>query len=284
MLRKLINWLDSWDDWINPITLRELRTETRGFMVESLVLFVWFVAIVSYAIILFTPDLIQYLFHKNQAFIFSTIPAVLSVCSILLSSSVISLIKRSRCDDELLGIVPLSPQQQVHGYWAYVCIWSIFCNTIFLPLIAIGRLVEPTPYVLFLAPLGSFFLCQIMTLICLSFAARNKQEWEMTLSIFIPSFYPLLIAIFWSRVIIFPMYYRQPPTWNYEFGFVSLFILLPIMLLLHVYVSYRLSIYGFKTWRKPFWHFLLLNIAVYTLFNVTAAAIWIVIAVVVFYF
>jgi hypothetical protein len=93
----------------------------------------------------------------------------------------------------------------------------------------------------------------------------------------------LLLVFLWKDVIVFVVQSCQPLVWNRGLGFVSLFILLPTMLLLHGYVSYRLSVYGFRTWRKPFWRSLLLNIAVYILFNVTAAAIWIVIAAVVFH-
>ncbi|MDR0703382.1 MAG: hypothetical protein LBF88_00165 [Planctomycetaceae bacterium] len=283
MLRKLMNQLDSWDDWINPITLRELRIEIFMLSLESVVTFFWLGVIVWYSIIFY--NIPENLFLKEQAFQFSVIPAGISVSGILLSFSIFTPIIRGRYVDELLGIVPLSPQQQVHGYWAFVCIWSIFWNSTFLPLIAFGQLIGPVSYMLLLVPFGSFFLSQFMTLICLSFSARIKRDREMVLSFFTTLFfYPGLVAFLWCNVIMFAVRHWQPLVWNRGFGFVSLFILLPIMLLLHGYISYKLSVYGFKTWRKPFWRSLILNITVYMLFNVTAAAVWLVIAAVVFYF
>jgi hypothetical protein len=278
-----MNQLDSWDDWINPITLRELRIEIFMLSLESVVTFFWLGVIVWYSIIFY--NIPENLFLKEQAFQFSVIPAGISVSGILLSFSIFTPIIRGRYVDELLGIVPLSPQQQVHGYWAFVCIWSIFWNSTFLPLIAFGQLIGPVSYMLLLVPFGSFFLSQFMTLICLSFSARIKRDREMVLSFFTTLFfYPGLVAFLWCNVIMFAVRHWQPLVWNRGFGFVSLFILLPIMLLLHGYISYKLSVYGFKTWRKPFWRSLILNITVYMLFNVTAAAVWLVIAAVVFYF
>jgi hypothetical protein len=278
-----MNWLDSWDDWINPITLRELRCNTRGYGFEVFVLFFWFVAIIGYAAIFYIPDLRQNLLQKEQALLFSVFPAALSLCNFLQGFGVSSSIRRGRIVDELLDNVPLSPQQLVHGYWAFICIYSVFWISLSLPLIAVGQLVGPVPYILLLVPLGSFFLSQIMTLIYISFVARIKQDWEAMLSFFTALyFYPGLVVFIWYYVIIFALHLGQQLVWNNGFGFVSLFILLPVMLLLHGYIAYRLSLYGFRTWRKPFWRSLLLNITVYTLFHVTAAAIWIAMVAVVF--
>ncbi|MDR0609827.1 MAG: hypothetical protein LBG58_06935 [Planctomycetaceae bacterium] len=283
MLRKLMNWLDSWDDWINPITLCELRCEISRSSFESIVLSFWLATIVGYVV--FFYNIPENLSPKELALQFYVIPAGMSVSSILLSVSTFSSIIRSRYIDELLGIVPLSPRQQVHGYWAFVCIWSIFWNSIFLPVIAFAQLIGPVPYILLLIPFGSVFLSQIMILICLSFAARIKRYWEIILSVLtVFFFYPGLLFFLWKEVVVFVVQNYQPFVWNCGFGFVSLFILLPVMLLLHGYIAYKLSVYGFRTWRKPFWHSLLLNIAVYILFNVISMAIWLAIAAAVIYF
>jgi hypothetical protein len=123
-------------------------------------------------------------------------------------------------------------------------------------------------------PFVSFFLTQIATLIGLSISARIKQQWEKNFLGFTICFILGFIAAPWFYVIYFATSCWQPLAWNCGFGFVSLFILLPITLLLLGYIAYKLAIYGFKTWRKPFWRALLLNIVIYTLFNIVAAALW----------
>jgi hypothetical protein len=274
-----MNWLDSWDDWFNPITVRELRVATRQRFVgsEFLLLFYLFIATIICAIILYVPDRTYDSSLEERAFLFSVFPAILSLYSVLAGLAIIGSLHRSRFTDELFSIVPLSPQQQVHGYWAISCIWSIFFNSLCLSFITIGQLIGPAPYILLLIPLGSFFLCQIITLILLSFFARIKRKWETVLFIVI-MIYPFnglgLIAAPCIGVIVFASSCWQTLAWNRGFGFVSLFILLPIALLLLGYIAYKLAIYGFKTRRKPFWRALLLNMVIYTLFNIIVAALW----------
>ncbi|MDR0705767.1 MAG: hypothetical protein LBF88_12365 [Planctomycetaceae bacterium] len=210
---------------------------------------------------------------ESKQYLFS-IPIILSLSHILVGFGIIGSLTRTRCDDELLSIVPLSPQQQVHGYWAFSCIQSIFLNSIYLPFIAIGQLLEPAFYALLLIPFVSFLFTQIATLIGLSISARIKQQWERNLLGFTMFLLLGFIMSPWFYVIYFESSRWQTFVWNQGFGFVSLFIVLPIILLLHGYIAYKLAIYGFKTWRKPFWHALLLNVVVYTLFNTIAAALW----------
>ncbi|MDR2441254.1 MAG: hypothetical protein LBE12_17975 [Planctomycetaceae bacterium] len=274
-----MNWLDSWDDWFNPITVRELRatTQKRFGGSEFLLLFYLFIATIICAGILYIPDRTHDSSLEEHAFLFFVFPAVVSSCSVLAGLVLSSSLHRSRFTDELFSIVPLSPRQQVHGYWAISCIWSIFFNSLCLPFIAIGQLIGPAPYILLLIPLGSFFLCQIITLILLSFFARIKRKWETVLFVVI-MIYPFnglgLIAVPWIGVIILASSCWPTLSWNQGFGFVSLFILLPAALLLLGYIAYKLAIYGFKTWRKPFWRALLLNIVIYILFTIITAALW----------
>jgi hypothetical protein len=279
-LRQLMNWFDSWADWFNPITLRELRCEARKFGYElALIPYCFFVIIAAF--ILCIPELRQNLFYEIQLFLFSVIIAlpISSCCSVFPS------ILKSRRIDELLDIVPLSPQQQVHGYWAHACIESIFFHSIFLPFVAIAQLVNPAYYVWLFVLLGSFFNSQIVALVCLSFLARAKQGWEWWVSaLAIFCFYPGLIAIIGHYVIIFVLQHRQLFVRHCGFLLVSFFISLSAILLLHGYIAYKLSVYGFKTWRKPFWHSLLWNMTVYMLFHITEAAIWIAFAITAVYF
>ncbi|MDR1141519.1 MAG: hypothetical protein LBL62_07490, partial [Planctomycetaceae bacterium] len=121
---------------------------------------------------------------------------------------------------------------------------------------------------------------QIVTLVCLSFFARVKQGWEWWVSALVTfCFYSGLVAIIGYYVIIFVLQHRQLFVRHCGFLWVSFFILLSAVLLLHGYIAYKLSVYGFKTWRKPFWHSLLLNMTVYTLLHITVATIWITFAI-----
>ncbi|MDR0705766.1 MAG: hypothetical protein LBF88_12360 [Planctomycetaceae bacterium] len=276
IFQRIINWIDSWDDWFNPITVRELQTLMhRRF--ELLFLSLLFIATITYTMVLYVLETRYDLSPEELGLGFSVCPAICSLYGVLIGLVNAGSLYRSRFADELFSIVPLSPQQQVYGYWAVSCIESIFFNSLCLLFIAIGQLIGPAPYILLLIPLGSFFLSQIITLIFISFFARIKRKWEYVLFVVI-MFYPFsglgLIIVPWIGVITFALQHWQTLVWNQGFGFVSLFILLPIILLLHGYIAYKLAIYGFKTWRKPFWCALLLNFVIYTLFNTIAAALW----------
>jgi hypothetical protein len=268
-----MNWLDSFDDCLNPITVRELRSVMRRFECEVMILFVYLTIIVGDTFVLFEPKFQQDVGFTS--FVISVIPVVSTIGSVFVGLDTYILLQKTRFTDEVLNIVPLSPRQQVHGYWAYSSIGSLLFNSICLPFIAIGQIVGPAPYVLLLVPLGTFFISQITILICISFSARVKQKWECVLSGLINiCLFPGLTAAFWCYVICFASSRWQTLVWNQGFGFVSLFVLLPITLLLLGYIAYRLSIYGFKTWRKPFWRSLLLNIVIYTLFSIIVAILW----------
>jgi hypothetical protein len=131
-------------------------------------------------------------------------------------------------------------------------------------------------YVQLLIPLGAFLLSQIITLVGFSFIARMKHYWEsFLLGATIFYVFPACIIVPWFGVLrYFQKIHGQFPDWNDGFGFVSLFILLPVVLLLLGFIAYRLSVYGFKTWQKPLWQSILLNLLVYTLFNIVIAFLW----------
>jgi hypothetical protein len=275
-----MNWLDSWDDWCNPITIRELRTHTFLFGFEVSTLLFLFILTVADIVILCTMK------SKQDLVWLSVIPCLLSQLTILTGFDVLASLQNARCEDDLLSTVPLSPQQQVHGYWAASCIKSLFLNSLCLPFIAIGQLVYSVSYVLLLVPLGSFLLTQMITLILLSFAARIKHEKELQLLGITVFLYPILIAVPWFCIIYFSVSWGEAFIRNHMinlfwFGVLSLFILLPIALLLLGYIAYRLTVYGFRTWRKPLWHALLLNMVVYMLFDVIMATLWFALAVLV---
>jgi hypothetical protein len=263
----MINWLDSWSEHLNPITVRELRCYSRGY--DGVVLFfLSMIVVVSFFLLFFTSA--EELFQKKRIIISFFISLGLFGFWILRG------IMRSRCIDELLNIVPLSPRQQVHGYWLAFCLFSISYNSIFLPFIALIQLVKPLPYVVLLIPLEIFFFSQISALISLSFVARIKRHWELVWIMVGINYFLILISVLWSGVLwCFNQYHLQVPVWYHGFGFVSLFVLLPIGLLLLGYVAYWLAIYGFTTWRKPLWQSLLLNLFVYTLFGIIVTSFWI---------
>jgi hypothetical protein len=268
-----MNWLDSWDDWFNPITVLKLHSATRQFDNEILILSFLSLIIIIETIMLYGLKIRPDLSSEECALTFSIIPIFFSICCVMIgfTSAISALVTRS---DEDLGLVPLSPQQQVHGYLAYSCIMSIFFNSVLLPFIAVGHIIGSVPYVLLLVPFGSFFLSQIVNLICLSFFARIKRDGDFIILFTTIIFYFEVLIVAWSSVIYCASSCWQPLVWNQGFGFVSLFILLPIALLLLGYIAYKLAIYGFKTQRKPFWRALLLNIVIYTLFNIIVAALW----------
>jgi hypothetical protein len=270
MFRRMITWLDSWDDRINPIIVRELRRGVRSECWELFVLFFWFAALILYAFFLICcPDDVR----KNNGWFFLFVPVIILIVIFLLNLSFLFLFKfkTHRTLDELLDAVPLSPRRQLHGYWATLSIYSFFSCCFFYPFIVIGQLIEPIPYVFFFMPIAAFLVSQMIILVLLSFSARLKQEWEFNVLSFFSQLLGYLPAIFIYRRI--SRSYSIFIQWDQGFSFVSLFILLPAVLLIIGYVAYQLALYGFKTWQKPLWKALLLNLAVYLLLTFTLAAI-----------
>jgi hypothetical protein len=279
-MRSIIRWIDFWDDRINPITVRDCRKLKHLFQLEFPVILVWFFSIILYTLFLiFLPEMIQNTPREQMMMIPSGIPLLLSTVSSLFCGGSYSYqgLAVVRTKDELLNIIPLPPRQQVHGYLATSCIMSLHWGCLFYPLIAIGQLFAPISYVWFLLPLGGFVLGQVLTLLLLSFIARAKQIWEFVLIFIGPfNFGWLPFAMPW-----FGVFYLLTHVLNWEkilfargFLFLSLFVLLPASMLIIGYVAYQLSIYGFKTWLKPFWHTLLFNIAIYSLLSVLLAIVW----------
>jgi hypothetical protein len=273
-------WFDSWGDRINPITVRELRRVQNRRVLEGFVLLCWLSAVIIYAVVLiYYPEVPQDLSRQEWELLFSAIPALGLAYVVLVFIPWIA-IPYSQIQDELLDIIPLSPQQQVHGYWAISWIISFFLCTLFCPFIAFGQIVGPAPYVFFLVPFALFFVAQIGTLVCLSFVARLKRQWELMVGFGIIYFGQIPIGAPWAGIVILwiEVFHWQELSWDRGFGFVSLFVLLPAALLPVGYVAYRLSIYGFKTWLQPFWRAVLLNIAVYSLLSFLLALLYLGIA------
>lgn len=277
----LISRIDSLGDRINPITVRDLRKLKRWFGLELLLLLFLGIAVSCATFFLIMPEeMLKQEFdlagrRERAVLLASGFSLIMFYGSFLAWLTPIIWLIQSR-SDELLDQVPLSPTEQTNAVLQTCCVLSFYYITLFFPFLAFAFLLGPVPYLFLLVPLGTFLLALINLLVLVSFVARAKRVWELIVLYFVMSYGLMPMYIPWLGVLLLWVgVLRWPPLfWNAGFGFISLFILLPIALVLMSLTAYWLSVYHFKHKRRSVWLGTLLNIGVYTLFSFILAAVY----------
>jgi hypothetical protein len=191
----------------------------------------------------------------------------------------------SRQRDEMFEIVPLSPRNNVHGYLQEYSILSLFFLGLMMPYLAAVFVLRPVPWFFLLISPGIFAAGFVVFLVLLSCFARIKNFKEFLGVAFLLYFFYGIPTLPWFGMCIFYAVLDFPPLeWNTGFGFWTLFILLPVGLVLLGITAYKLCLLQFKHWREPAWRGLLQCLCYYFLLAAAAAVLYLVIAVVVFAF
>jgi hypothetical protein len=197
-------------------------------------------------------------------------------------------------NDEMFLITAITPRQYLHAYMFETLIGTCFCMSFFVPVVFIIFsqtsdflvLVEIIAIMLF----GSILISQTAILVMLSFIARLKRPMHaiyhivilyISMLLFSPITLPwVLLAVVWTDYFGWQVIYAT----NCTFGFVSIYILLPIGILLIGVTAYKLSLHAFKTQGKSIIKMAIHNILYYTLMSVVMALVYFCIAFVVFTF
>lgn len=280
MLQRFIAWIDSWTDAFNPITVRDL-TRLKGWLrgLEGFTVFILAVPVMLVGGHLLvgshpafpTPDV------EMTAILLAGMVVMMTAYGVLAAAfTPLNWLVKSRREDMLFELVPLTPKQQVHGYLASSCILAVFFISMMLPFLATAALIGPVPWPLFFAPIGIFLLGQVLLLFGLSYLARCNGAFDLILLAVLAYNGIALLELPWLAVIaLWVEVFRWPDfQWDSRVGLVTLFGFLPAALLLTGYVSYRLSILHFELRRRPAYKAALFNILVYTALSIVLAGLF----------
>ena len=285
-LSRLIAWIDSFGDRFNPITVRDVRRSKYRYMLEGATLIVLTLLTVGFLTALMVVDGDKELRHlleietvsrDEMAWYMAALPLAVSFYALLFYIILaLSGLSKDRLEDELLGLVPLSPKEYVDGYVMSALIFSIFGISLFVPFVAAAGLVGRAPLWPLAALFGIFLALQTLATLVIAFGARMKRKWEgilLGISVY-ALMYLLAVPWFGCFFLLDEVCKKSEPDWNHGFGFFSIWGFMPLALITFAYVGYRLAIYHF-TWRNaPYWRSVLINIGIYFASSVTLALIY----------
>ncbi|MDR2641792.1 MAG: hypothetical protein LBC74_03245 [Planctomycetaceae bacterium] len=276
MLQKLITWIDSFDDYVNPLIVREMRRLSKTYEMFFFISF-W---LTVYSIIFFAAffnDVSTNILLE----VFSVICGIIWIIAILSGFlNYQSIIENTR-RDETLFLTGLSSRQHLHGYWGMSILWSLFFISFSIPSL-IGLVLITNSHYLFLIPLEVFLSSQCITLFCLSILAQSTSAGIKHVFTAKESFLSVIVFIFSMVCFQFPFIIISFPQLNVlsyfkEFGFFSIFVQLPIAQIIIAMVAYKLSLRGFKTNYRPRFKEIFYNCGVYFLTNIILTAIHVII-------
>ncbi|MDR1052685.1 MAG: hypothetical protein LBL39_00765, partial [Planctomycetaceae bacterium] len=187
-------------------------------------------------------------------------------------------------EDEMFLITAITPRQYLQAYMFETFICTFFYISLLVPLVLI--IFSQTSDFLVLVSImvimlfSSILLSQIAVLITLSFIAHIRCPtsriyimgvlylvWILFSFTVIPCF---LWTFWWIDYFGWQVIYET----NCTFGFVSIYILLPISLLLVGVMAYRLSLYALKTREESIVKVILYNFLYYTFLNIVMTLIY----------
>jgi hypothetical protein len=197
-------------------------------------------------------------------------------------------------NDEMFILTAITPRQYLHAYMFETFIGTCFCMSFFIPVLLI-IFSQTSDFLVLVEIIAIMLFCSILIsqtaiLVVLSFIARLKRPMHaiyhiivfyISFILFSPIMLPwVLLAFVWTDYFGWQVIYAT----NGTFGFVSIYILLPIGLLLVGVMAYKLSLYALQTRGESIVKMAIHNILYYTLFNTVMALIYFCIAFVVFTF
>jgi hypothetical protein len=312
MFKKLIERIDSVNDYVNPIVVRDMR---RAFcnnkITWGMIIYAYFV-IVDCLLIYFLYDLDSFELKINKSATSFAFGAYLFTCalSIIFGGGMVFQCVARGLDDEMFHITAITPHQYLHAYMFEMFIFTSYVMSLLMPLVFIffGRTLK----LLIMAAIafcGNILVAQIVILVYLSFIARLKHSNQIIIVVLFvfEFFYPIMFLF----IVMVPYYIVRLPVWlsidtshtlsppasrcNIALVWLSIdtshtlrialtYTTVITSLLLTGATAYRLSLYAFKTRRKSLIKMILLNIFCYTLLSVVMALIYFCIAFVVFNF
>ncbi|MDR1052687.1 MAG: hypothetical protein LBL39_00775 [Planctomycetaceae bacterium] len=298
MFKKLIERIDSVNDYINPIIVRDMRSEFGKWQFSIAVMILMCLLVVACLLIYFFSDLdslasdidksvANFVFWKTTANDITGLIVFFCVFSACVSIFGAFAYFVKNLTDEMFLMTAITPRQYLHAYMIETFIFTSLCMSLIAPMILIisGHVSNCIALVAIMV-CDSVLFSQVGILIALSFVARTKrpnQTGNLVCGVYLGLFIFLLpwflLAFVWINSFMW-----HAIDMNNIFGIVSIYVLLPIGLLLTGVMGYKLSLYGFKTRGKSLIRMFFLNIFCYTLLNAVMALIYFCIAFVVFTF
>jgi hypothetical protein len=299
MFKKLIERIDAINDYVNPIVVRDMRSEfggkqpvnvTKTIMAYSCFLIlgcllIYFLYDLDSLALSFNKFMVRFALQKLVGFVL--LLSVLCIAASILAGWSYFI---RHLTDEMFLITAITPHQYLHAYMLETFILTSLCVSLVAPVILIvfGQVLNCLALVTIVS-CGSvlcILFAQAGILIIISFSVRTKRP-DQTGNIGCSVYVGVLIFLLpWFLLAFVANYLGWHAIYdaNNIFGFVSIYVLLPIGFLLTGAMGYKLSFYGFKTQRKSLLRMFFLNIFCYTLLSVVMALIYFCIAFVVFNF
>jgi hypothetical protein len=285
MFKKLIERIDAINDYVNPIVVRDMRRAFgRGQMNWLLMIYACFV-IVGCLLYYVFGEMDSLELGNSTGFDFCCV-AITTWASIICSTSVVDGEGFMRnLEDEMFLIIPITPRQQLHAYMFETFIFTTFWSSLFAPVVLMAFWLSPNFLTLaVIMTCGNALIGQATILVSLSFSARIKTKMQANLFALFIVIFSLILMYSCIGIFVFVGTIMSIDSSKYSLIFHTIYISLPIGLLLITATAYRLSSYAFKTRNKSIVRMYLLNIFCYTLLSVVITLICLGVAFVVFNF
>jgi hypothetical protein len=297
MLRRFIEWVDSLSENANPLVVRDVRRMFRNpltfwFLCLYSVLIILIVAINWNVIIITSWDGNQ-LFDGKQFLADASLVLACILCYWGGSCGWMGIMDMAAMfvRDETFLMNTLSPRQYLHAYMTISIIKLLFVISLSLLPLTVAQLIgvrRLNLHFLYIIPILSFLAGQTLSLLWLStimahgvshgikrFPTRREEVVDFFLinllqimfwSLLAPW---LLVLYLWKDIFELP-----PPSFYNRFDLISIYFLLPMMLVTKSVTAYRLCCNGFKINYKPKYSGIFYNIFIYTILNICFAVIY----------
>ncbi|MDR2706729.1 MAG: hypothetical protein LBC02_13190, partial [Planctomycetaceae bacterium] len=132
MLRRFIQWVDSWDDHINPLVVRDVRRMFRNT-------YLW----ILYSYCIFIILIVIITWNNKLTFACVSLAFAGAICYIGAWWGWFTTLEMSRIFrvDEMFRMNTLSPRQYLHAYITMSIIKSLFITSLSLPPLTVVQLI-----------------------------------------------------------------------------------------------------------------------------------------------
>jgi hypothetical protein len=294
MFKKLIERIASVNDYVNPIVVRDMRKLFGRQQASAGVLGYVCYLILNCFHAYFIRGLDSWELEINTSIMtgnaFGWAVTMNMFFSVLLSLGIVCQYVLQNLDDEMFLITTITPRQYLHAYMIETFILTLFCTSLFTPtlLIIYGQLSNFISLAIVML-CGNVLVAQTAVLVTLSFIAHRKRPMQVFFIFLCLVWFFSYSTIMMPWFVLFFLMWTDYLGWQVintgqTFGFVSIYILLPIGLLLVGVMAYKLSLYAFTIRKESIVKMAIHNILYYTLMSVVMALVYFCIAFVVFTF
>ncbi|MDR2346683.1 MAG: hypothetical protein LBE18_11500 [Planctomycetaceae bacterium] len=305
MFKKIIQFIDSFGDYINPIIVRDFRRciKEKSLDLEGIIGMIncYFsmcilTAAVFIILLIVDPysDTSEVLLTWLTVFLMFAV-FMISGINIIISTVIMANMANAPLSDDMFFTIPLSPRQRMNAYLGTSMLWSIFIVSFSFPFAAIYQVAavnDPFNTIVLFSPIISILTSLVLSLIMISFIAQkrtagasNPTFMEGCLMIIFAFVFLLSISIPLQIGIGLWLVFKLPNINIFNgFGFISLYILLPLGLAGYGIIAYNIGAKGFKPSYRTNWLLLWRNLLIYLILAVIYPVLYFIIAIIYFSF